>query len=119
MLDRHIKIELRFKILDKAKMSFLIYICAKRKFNELKAKYPEISKELFRNKDEDEDEDKADEVYEIEDMLENAYHELWDLAAITMKSGIRLIEAKVILQDAKEYDLTFNGQDFKSEFGSY
>jgi hypothetical protein len=87
---------------------------ARRELRTLTDKHPDITQRLFGDNEEDDEEDHTDEYYEIEEQLENAYHKLWDIAAMTMRKQLCFRDWACLKRHAKASDLKWDGRDFVS-----
>jgi glutathione peroxidase-family protein len=90
------------------------YYKAKRELEALKEKYPNHAERLFGDKDEDYEDYEDDKDYDIQDLLDGAYHKLWNIAQLTMLRGLRVSDYMILKRHAKASNLKWNGQDFVS-----
>jgi alkylhydroperoxidase/carboxymuconolactone decarboxylase family protein YurZ len=82
---------------------------AKEALEKLKEKYPNHAERLFGDKDEEYEDDKD---YEIEELLDGAYHKLWNIAQLIMLRGVTVMDWRILQRYATAAKLKWNGQDF-------
>jgi len=90
------------------------YYQAKRELDALKEEYPEVAKRLFAEDKSDDEGDKGEEYYKAEDILEEAYHKLWNEAELAVIKGLTVKEFKILTRHATASNLKWNGQEFVS-----
>ena len=84
---------------------------AKRELEALKEKHPNHAERLFGDNDEYEDYE-DDKDYEIEELLDGAYHKLWNIAQLIMLRGVTVRDWRTLERYATAAKLKWNGQDF-------
>lgn len=82
---------------------------AKRELDALKEKHPEVAERLFADKSEG---DKGDEYYDTEDLLQEAYHKLWDEAELALQKGVTVRDWQILNRHATASNLKWNGRSF-------
>ena len=85
---------------------------AKRELDALKEKHPEVAERLFAEDKSDDEGDKGDEYYETEDLLEEAYYELWWVAELALQKGVTVRDWQIIKRHATSYNLKWDGRSF-------
>jgi hypothetical protein len=85
---------------------------AKEALEKLKENHPNHAERLFGDKDEEYEDYEDDKDYEIEELLDGAYHKLWNIAQLIMLRGVTVRDWRTLQRYATAAKLKWNGQDF-------